>query len=206
MPFLVLSANATGDAERECKRAGVDAFLTKPVEAKVLLATVVQLTSDAQPSGRAGAEADRRAKVTAGAARPSTAAGATEAPGVLDIEVVERLAVLGTSPEFLPSLVDGFVDDASTLLRAMAEALRGVAYEEFRDHAHALAGAAGSIGATELFNCARQASHLGSDKLSSSGTALLSELWARYRAAQSALREYLSRHATETRPAGGPPH
>ena len=50
VPFIVLTANATPDAVRECADAGVRACLTKPVEARNLLA-VVSSVSRAQALG-----------------------------------------------------------------------------------------------------------------------------------------------------------
>ena len=44
IPFIVLTANATTDAARECADAGVRACLTKPVEARHLLAVVSDVT------------------------------------------------------------------------------------------------------------------------------------------------------------------
>ncbi len=40
MPFIVLTANATVDALKECEEAGMDAYLTKPVEAEQLVRTI----------------------------------------------------------------------------------------------------------------------------------------------------------------------
>ena len=44
LPFIVLTANATTDAVQECADAGVRACLTKPVEARHLLAVVSSVT------------------------------------------------------------------------------------------------------------------------------------------------------------------
>ncbi len=44
MPFVILTANATVEAQRECEEAGVDAYLTKPIDAYSLLETIARLT------------------------------------------------------------------------------------------------------------------------------------------------------------------
>ena len=48
MPFIVLSANAMTEAAQECEDARIDAYLTKPVEAKRLLETVANVYADKQ--------------------------------------------------------------------------------------------------------------------------------------------------------------
>jgi len=194
LPFLVLSANATMEAERACKSAGADAFLTKPVEAKVLLGTVAQLASGAELCH----PKDQKP------VRPAAAAEPHRSPVVLDEEIVDRLAALGSNPEFLSTLIDGFVEDANTLLGDMGGSLRAMQLEEFRDSAHALAGAAGSIGATQLYTLARHVSRAAGDKLIGSGATMLTELWNSFRDSKKALQEYLTRRARETYPTGGP--
>jgi two-component system sensor histidine kinase RpfC len=51
LPFIIVTANATTDAQESCRDAGVDLFLTKPVNSRELLDSVVQVTSGKHFSG-----------------------------------------------------------------------------------------------------------------------------------------------------------
>ena len=45
-PIIILTANATTEALRECEDAKVDAYLTKPINIKKLLSTIARITSE----------------------------------------------------------------------------------------------------------------------------------------------------------------
>ena len=46
-PIIILTANATIEAKRECEEANIDAYLTKPIVASLLIDTINSLCKDA---------------------------------------------------------------------------------------------------------------------------------------------------------------
>jgi two-component system sensor histidine kinase RpfC len=52
MPVIILTASATVDAKQACEEAGVDAFLTKPIETRSLLETIKRLAPDQKNPAR----------------------------------------------------------------------------------------------------------------------------------------------------------
>jgi len=45
MPFIMLTADATVEAEQQCRENGVDLYLTKPIRSKTLISAVTELTN-----------------------------------------------------------------------------------------------------------------------------------------------------------------
>src|SRR5207302_4740827 len=45
VPIIMLSADVTSEAIKECEEAGIDAFLPKPIEARRLLDTIASLVA-----------------------------------------------------------------------------------------------------------------------------------------------------------------
>ncbi|WP_424136931.1 Hpt domain-containing protein [Roseomonas chloroacetimidivorans] len=76
----------------------------------------------------------------------------------IDPEVASQLAAELPRDVFV-SIVQTFEQDLARLVRQMVDAARADSAEEYRRAAHALAGAAGSIGARTLESLARQAMH-----------------------------------------------
>ncbi len=183
MPFVMLTANATTEAMEESKQAGIDAFLTKPVENQMLLATVARLTGQQ----RTVAES---IKSESDVSRVSSAA--TEQSELLNQSALRELEKLGNDGRFVASLIDGFVEDGEVLLRKMDFALRAKNYEDFKDLAHGLKGSAGSIGATALFTLNARVLNLTHSEIENCGAAILLEISNAFSATRIALGEYLS--------------
>jgi two-component system sensor histidine kinase RpfC len=135
LPVVILSADVTVEAKRECLEAGADSFIPKPVETLRLLDELRKLTSGT-PS-----EAPR-----AVSAVPAPAA----MPEVVNAETLTHLEDLGSTPDFLERLVGVFVADSLSLLAKMEAAVAARNFGEFRSHLHAMKGSAASIGTERL--------------------------------------------------------
>jgi len=150
VPVIILTADATQQALKACEEAGADAFLTKPIDAKRLLDTVVEL----RPEKRFERPNDASAMV-----QPlrSTIASGGSIYTVLDESKLDALSGMGSSPEFIPSLVNGFTSDGEQLMRKLHQAVEERDYPLLRDTAHALKGAAAELGGLQLFHVCRDA-------------------------------------------------
>jgi two-component system, sensor histidine kinase RpfC len=186
MPFVMLTANATSEAMEESKQAGIDAFLSKPVETHELLATIARLTGLEKPQ-RDTPPSDLT---------PSPSEAITFLPGIsrlLNVETLRELEQLGSGGHFLTNLVNGFYVDSQKLIQEMHVALDTQQYELFRDLAHGLKGSAGSIGATALFEINSSVLHLSHPDLENKGAALIAEVQAIFGETKSALNQYMER-------------
>jgi two-component system sensor histidine kinase RpfC len=145
IPILILTANATIEAQRECEDANIDAFHTKPIEAARLIQTINELTNN-KPKG-----------ITYDDTTISNENFRVEQPGLhsepnrlIDNNILRSLAELASDHSFLPSLIEGYVRDTESLLIQMEKSLANKNVNEFLDSVHALKGSSGSIGAIKL--------------------------------------------------------
>jgi two-component system sensor histidine kinase RpfC len=135
IPVVILTADATPEAARICREAGIDVFLTKPVESSRLLRVIQSLTRREEPAAEAGAESAPRAD-----------AGSE----VIDRPVLHNLATLSQDIHFMQDLVRGFIEDSRALVVNMQRSADNRRYDEVQDYVHALKGSARSIGASAL--------------------------------------------------------
>ena len=151
LPFIALTADARPEARQEALDAGVDTWLTKPVEVKALIAAIDQVVpregeEDEDEDGRAAAPqqpAVPDAKVVSHPRFTGTA--------VLSRQALGKLEQLSRDPNFVASLVDDFLSDAEIIMQDIEASAREHDHHEFRDQIHGLRGSAANIGAEALY-------------------------------------------------------
>jgi two-component system sensor histidine kinase RpfC len=178
LPFLVLTANATTEARKECEEAGANAFLTKPIDPKALLAQISKLVPHPSVS-------------TAPDSLHQTAAVASQPNQTLNAATLASLESLGKRTDFLTRLIHSFLEDTETLLGKMQQALLEQRYSEFKDLAHALKGSSSSVGAEALHQLSAGVGRLTHDELSLQATALMHDFINAYETARYELLNYL---------------
>lgn len=137
-PVVILSADVTPDAIRNCERAGARAFLAKPVVATRLLDTLAEIATNGSITSQAQAQAPV----------PTTAMRAGDE--ILDMTVLDELGALGMGEAFEREFIAQCLNDADGCIGAMAHAMEHGQGEHLRDHAHALKGVASNLGLIKL--------------------------------------------------------
>ena len=150
-PVIILTANATVEAMRECEEAKVDAYLTKPVDAITLLDTVARLTAT---TNRVDA---------AELANPNQNEEDSGRSSLINENTLHQLDLLGEGQNnFLQVVIHGFISETEKLLDAMRTALNNQEYATFKELAHMIKGSSGNVGAEALHRICRdmmQSSH-----------------------------------------------
>lgn len=137
VPTIILTADATLNAIQECEDAGVDAYLTKPVDAVTLLDTVARLTATVNTTEI-----------------PDTETTATDEPGskLLNENTLHQLALLGGGQaQFMQTVIHGYISETEKLLEAMRTALVNQEYATLKELAHIVKGSSGNVGAEALY-------------------------------------------------------
>ena len=182
LPVVMLSADATPDAKRECLEAGADSFLAKPIEAARLLEELQSLC------GAKGQEPAKPVALTG--MRPSRAAKQGPDP-VVNPDTLADLEELGSSPAFMDKLIGVFVADNITLMTKMEASLAARNVGEFRSHLHAMKGSAASMGAERLTGYCKDVGRLSDAEVKLQIPALLKTLREELAATRESLERYL---------------
>ena len=151
IPIVAVTANAMkGDRERFLA-AGMDDYVSKPINTKKLFDIVSRLTAGLRC--RESEKGDSEEKVDAAPA------------GKLDLQLdsVEVLERFDDDVEFLQEVVDQFVADAPSQLAALREAIAGQDAKLLERAAHSLRGAISNFGAEVVVELSGQIESLAID-------------------------------------------
>ena len=176
LPVVILSADVTLEAKKECLEAGADSFIPKPVETLRLLDELRNLT--------AGKPREAPRAAPAPAASP---AGAE----VANAETLAHLEDLGSTPDFLERLVGVFVADSLSLLAKMEAAVAARNFGEFRSLLHAMKGSAASIGTERLTRLCATLGKCSDAELRLQSSSLVRSLNEEFAQGRAALERYV---------------
>ncbi|MDH5833731.1 ATP-binding protein [Luteimonas kalidii] len=176
-PFIVLSADATSEAQVECERAGAYAYLTKPIAVDRLLQKLAEIAEgqadSAQPS----------------AATATTAATEAAQDNVVSKHILDELREMGLGEEFVQRFLGECARDARKCIADIEAAGSVGRWEEFRDVCHALKGTAANMGAMRLSETASAGMRMPVEQLTRDWAGLSNRLRQQLQHALAALRE-----------------
>jgi two-component system sensor histidine kinase RpfC len=145
-PTIILTADATTDVAEECRKAGVDAFLTKPLNTELLFRTVADIAARL-PLSAVDASVGQAHELPAAV---PTVAGSAANDDLLDHRKLSGIGALGEDGGFLEDLVEGFAADAVHCVEEAEEAITGCDYPRLQEALHALRGSAAELGAVAV--------------------------------------------------------
>ncbi|MDJ0776334.1 MAG: ATP-binding protein [Gammaproteobacteria bacterium] len=192
LPIIMLTADATTEARETSREAGADKFLTKPIDAKHLLACIAGFSINVESSLQAKTVAPVRA--TQNRAADNGIHRVTEWPESdwYKAEALAELSRLGGA-DFVQELVTNFASGGQKHIERMMNALQDD-YLEYREALHALKGSSMEMGALRLANACESAEQvkpydLGSEKIRQAAA----EVEAVYTRTSAALSNVLQR-------------
>ncbi|UKA48998.1 response regulator [Arthrobacter sp. FW305-123] len=196
IPIIAMTAGALDEDRERCFAAGMDDYISKPVD----LATLADVLSRWVPQEQTPT-ADGRVGAVAAEDAGLAPASAAEAPPsnsvVLDPERLEILRQLGPTDGLglLPEAVKAFRQDSQGALAAMRSALDTGDAATLEAAAHKLAGASGNIGASGAAALCKELELLGhhaGGELEEKGPVLLEQLHAELARVDQALEHSLT--------------
>jgi two-component system sensor histidine kinase RpfC len=157
IPIIILTANATTEAKQLCEEANVEAYLTKPIEAKNLLAAIYSISKQNQiPVDSSN--------------NPNNVINMMDSDEhlykMLNMNILNDLLSLSKDNMFITEIINGFVKDSEDLLSSMETAISNNDYKTYKECLHALKGCAGSVGAEELYIACKESMYRDDDPFS----------------------------------------
>jgi two-component system, sensor histidine kinase and response regulator len=181
LPIIALTARAMRGDKEKCIEAGMDGYISKPIDVEVFYRTIYSLISN--PAG--------------GAADPDC--GASSKHSDVDNEVLDREALLASVEgdlEFLHDLVNGFLDYSPNLLSKIDGAYKEGDDRELEGAAHTLKGAVGSFRAGAAFQAALRLEKVAGDGNLVEAPEAISSLKQELKRLEPALTELLVEYTT----------
>ena len=174
MPFLVLTANATTDARKQCEEAGADAFLTKPVDSGRLLHHVTWLTGIEEEFKQAR-QKDKEIRAL-----------------IFDPEILLELSTIRNTAGALEDMIEMFLQNARELYRGMEDDLKNRSLQSLKDRAHAMKGSAANVGANRISDACHEAKALEPNNLQTAGRELVTRLATEFSDFERAFANYVA--------------
>ncbi len=166
IPFVMLTANATLEARRECREVGIKHFLTKPVSSQKLIDSISQATahlSDAELNC---------SHHTLETAAPTKDYDST----IIDYKILDDVMGLSQENDFLQKLSRNLERDSQQLLQGMEESMNCSDFSHFKELAHALKGSAAHLGMKELTNLSSIGQHMSDSEIKAHGNIHIVEM------------------------------
>jgi two-component system, sensor histidine kinase and response regulator len=155
LPIIAMTANAMKTDVQACLSAGMNDFVSKPIERSSL---VQSLRRWLPPRDPAAATADYTSGLSRSAATPNLSgdrSSRTPIPVLEGIDLAETVRRLAIPFERLRPVLLRFADGQRQTLEELRTAVAANDASAARHHSHALAGAAGNLGADKLQQAAR---------------------------------------------------
>lgn len=162
IPFIMLTANATIEARKQCETIGIKHFLTKPISSTKLIQAINSATGNNETHEQ----------------HPDTEHETTESNNTnpINTEILNRVISMAPDNDFLSRLYLSMESYGQSILDEMNQAKKDEDLQKFKSLAHALKGATISLGMSELSLLLQQAELITSGKFNSQGEDYIDKL------------------------------
>ena len=191
--FILFTADATVSTKKEASNAGFDTFLSKPVDADTLFATIAHqfdmplITTDmlSNTHNDISNVIEEQPEV--------------DLDNVLNQETLKELELLGgNDPLFVHRLLKNYLLDSEKLVEKIVRAVEQRRYVEAQEYCHALRGNSLSIGARNVFESTDAIEKAAPSVLRFRGASMTGQLKTDFEAVRASVELYLSRRQVAT--------
>ncbi|CAG0948708.1 two-component system, sensor histidine kinase RpfC [Methylophilaceae bacterium] len=192
--FILFTADVTLSARRAADEAGIDAFLSKPVDASTLFNTI----SKTMALPESIAEEWMKTVMTSNARRRTDIPPPLKGEALNSGTLAELESVAGKDSLFINRLFQNYLKDSANFINEIERAVKARKYESLHDYCHALQGNSLSIGAHLVANRAQLIDQAEESELRFRGRVMVKQLRDEFLAAHAAIEKYLSERLVAT--------
>jgi PAS domain S-box-containing protein len=176
VPIIALTAHAMKGDRENCLAAGMDGYVTKPIQVQELFDAMAEVMRMALP--RRSQESGVRSQEPGAGAQPAAAcAPVPEEPLTgADFDREAALNRVGGDVHLLRELGEVFLAELPAWLETLKQALAAGDRDRVQRVAHTVKGAVGTFGATRAATSAQRLEHLGRDGTLAQAPAAFAEL------------------------------
>ncbi|MDD5285211.1 MAG: ATP-binding protein [Desulfuromonadaceae bacterium] len=138
LPIIAMTAHAMHEEQQKIMQAGLDACITKPIDAHIMMRTMAAFLSAQYPD------------VPLSEMPEDSTGDKPEIPGIEGLDIESALNRLSGNRNLYLWLLNSFVDNESNAATVIEEALDAGDTEMAIRHAHTIKASAGSMGADKL--------------------------------------------------------
>jgi two-component system sensor histidine kinase/response regulator len=144
MPIIAMTAHALVSDRQRCLDAGMNDYVTKPIDQDLLFAALARWYRHHRPAPLVAPAVSPRVL------RDEAAPGAGLAAALPELDVTGAVERLGGSESLLRELLEVFLDTESDAASRVEAALAGGNHDDARRTVHTVKGLAASLGMTRL--------------------------------------------------------
>jgi CheY-like chemotaxis protein len=149
LPIIAMTAHAMQGVEAECKAAGMNDYVSKPIDPKNLFSTILKWIKQ---------KVDSSNLISAGSNRTGTEG--TVEPALPDripgVDISEGLRRVGGNKKLYLKLLKDFAGNYKSFISNFQKAISEQKMEEARRLAHTLKGVSGNLSAKDIFTISEQ--------------------------------------------------
>jgi two-component system, sensor histidine kinase RpfC len=186
--FILFTADVTLNARRAADEAGIDAFLSKPVDAETLFNTIAKTT--AMPEGVA--EAWMKTVMKSQSRRRTDTPPPLKAETLNSATLAELESVAGKDSLFINRLFQNYLKDSANFINEIDRAVKARKYELLHDLCHALQGNSLSVGAHLVAHRAQMIDQAELSELRFRGKVMVKQLQDEFTTAHAAIEKYMA--------------
>lgn len=190
IPIVGITADASPATAERCLDAGMDACISKPVEAAPLLQLIAKLTDPGEAPAVPSFD-------PSGVIVPLFRQEEPELPPINAAKITELVSLGG--PEFVEDLLREYVADAESLIEMIRESVAEGDIDGFRNGTHALRSSGANIGADKVAELCRHYQRIERSEFDAKAESHLASLDAELERVREALVHHQYKRATVVR-------